>query len=292
MEKDFLLRSAEQFLREVLELVLQLEAEGAGTEIIGSVPGRPETEDMEIGVDRDCENLFLNIVLDGCRKQGIRLGVYSEHGTYGDDDAEYLAAVDPFDGSGLFQRGIPACWWSVFTIFDRSRTPLIGAAVDILSRRLYLAVDGEVHRIDLLPSGKERKTVLSSVGRSNLDLDTKIAAYVMNRDYRRTWTKWAERLFDKRPGMFLWTNGGSCIYPWLAEGAVDAYLMPDEPRSEIDPGLGFAEATGLALCEIKEDGMLTPYHFKPELFSTGRVTRFIAASTMELAEAIVQELMV
>ena len=284
-----LLQFIESYLREVAAQVPVLAEQGAGRAVLGSVPGRPESEDVEIALDRICEELFLTKFRD----LGTEIVLYSEHGTrhIGREGGrpEHLVSLDPFDGSGLFLRGLSAEWWSVLTVFTaENKVPCAGGAVDVLRGELYLALDGEA---TLLSLDDGSRTALTPSRKTAIDNDTVIAAYLMNPTYLLDWTEKSKgllgSLLERFPGVRLWPNGGSCIYPWLARGLVHAYLMFDEPRSEIDPGLAFAWATGYPVYSVQTDGSLVPYQFMPG-GQAERVPFFIAACTRELAEEIVQ----
>ena len=267
--------------------MLNREREGA---VLGSVPGRPESEDVEIALDRICEELFLTKFRD----LGTEIVLYSEHGTrhIGREGGrpEHLVSLDPFDGSGLFLRGLSAEWWSVLTVFTaENKVPCAGGAVDVLRGELYLALDGEA---TLLSLDDGSRTALTPSRKTAIDNDTVIAAYLMNPTYLLDWTEKSKgllgSLLERFPGVRLWPNGGSCIYPWLARGLVHAYLMFDEPRSEIDPGLAFAmgdRISGIFCTDRWVSGALSVHA------GEGRQSVspfFIAACTRELAEEIVQ----
>ena len=271
-------------LRRVSEEVLAQAGQGLGREVVGAVPGRPESEDVEIGIDSLCDEILLECLSSA----GIAAQVYSEHGAemVGSGEPEYIVAVDPFDGSGLYRRGIPAEWWSVASYFDADGAPLGGAAVDILRGELYAAQEDGV-TVGPVEGGTRKR--VSPSGRRSLDSEVTLSAYLMQPSYITEWTARTREMMAKYPGLRVWPNGGACIYPWLARGRVDAYLMFDEPRSEVDPGLGFAARSGLALFEAHGNGSLEEYHFSPE-HRTGRSALFIAACSTELANNIVAEL--
>lgn len=271
-------------LRRVSEEVLAQAAQGLGREVVGAVPGRPESEDVEIGIDSLCDEILLECLSSA----GIAAQVYSEHGAdvVGSGEPEYIVAVDPFDGSGLYRRGIPAEWWSVASYFDADGTPLGGAAVDILRGELYAAQEDGVTVGPVIGGISER---VSPSDKESLDSDVTLSAYLMQPSYITEWTARTREIMARYPGLRVWPNGGACIYPWLARGRVDAYLMFDEPRSEVDPGLGFAARSGLALFETGLDGSLEEYRFSPE-HRAGRSALFVAACTTELANGIVAEL--
>ena len=271
-------------LRRVSEEVREQAREGLGREVVGDVPGRPESEDVEIGIDSRCDAIFIECLQD----TGVAVRVYSEHGVdlVGSGEPEYIVVVDPFDGSGLYRRGIPAEWWSVASYFDCAGTPLGASALDILRGDLYTAsVEGvSVGQVN----GDDRMLVTPSDRRSLGDSVT-LAAYLMQPSYINEWVKRTRNLLERYPGLRVWPNGGACIYPWLARGRVDAYVMFDEPRSEIDPGLGFAARSGVKLFEVGHHGNLEEYRFSSK-DRAGRSPFFVAACTTELAQSIVAEL--
>ena len=265
-----------------------LAKEGRGTEVLGHVPGRPESEDVEVEVDRICDDLLD----DHLRAVGANVEIFSEHGTRriggAGSSAKHLISIDPFDGSGLFLRGIPAEWWSVLSICGtEDLTPSGGGAVDILRKELYLAEEGKV-TVTSLEDGSQAEAFPAN--KTSMDKETVIAAYLMNPSYMQDWTDRASGLLDRLnhslTSVRLWPNGGSCIYPWLARGLVHAYIMFNEPRSEIDPGLAFPWAAGYPVYSVDGEGKLVPYNFKPGT-QADRVPFFISACTQELAEEIV-----
>ena len=88
------------------------------------------------------------------------------------------------------------------------------------------------------------------------------------------------------PKMRFWPDGGACSYPWLSRGLTDAYVMFDEPRTEIDPGLGFIWASGLKVYSVTDTGTLNEYTFNPDK-SSSSIPWFIASCTEDFAKDIV-----
>ena len=264
--------------------VRELARQGLGREVVGAVPGRPESEDVEIGIDSRCDEILIESLSDG----GVTARVYSEHGVdlVGSGEPEYIVAVDPFDGSGLYRRGIPAEWWSVASYFDGAGTPLGGSALDILRGELYTA---GAEGVSVGPVHGDDRMLVAPSGRRALDDSVTLAAYLMQPSYLNEWVTRMRDLLARYPGLRVWPNGGACIYPWLARGLVDAYVMFDEPRSEVDPGLGFAARSGVKLFEVGDDGNLEEYRFSSR-DRAGRSPFFVAACTTELARNVVAEL--
>ena len=167
-------------------------------------------------MDRICDRLFESSIL----KSGLRISVNSEHGTYGSDNPLYRCMIDPFDGSGLFRRGLRKEWYSVLSILDLSGKPIVGGALDIRSREIYLASEGSVTLVSLWD---DSRISVHPSRKSSIDADTIIAAYTMNLEYRVDWNAKAKNLNEGFPGL-LWGNGGACIYPLIASGDVHAYV--------------------------------------------------------------------
>lgn len=324
--EEQLLSLLEKFLTAVVELVERRRHEGGQRAVLGAVAGRSLDEDVEIGIDRACEELFREHLRAFCRDKHIAVQVYSEHGTYriGRGKVAYLCAIDPFDGSGLFQRGWPAEWFSVLSIYTPKGMPIVGGMADILRREVFLA-DASRKQVLLCDLERQAKKLVGPSLQTAIDNNTKLAAYLMDPSYTiewvhrmrlffasspkpmpppsptflfRLWTWLARTLGISRsaqppltlPGIRIWPNGGSCIYAWLAMGRVDAYVMFNEPRSEIDPALAFVAASDLALFSVEDDGTLVPYVFEPGK-QADRVPFFIAACNARLAQDIVRLVM-
>ena len=258
--------------------------------MLGPVAGRTETEDVEIGLDRYSEDL-LQEWLERFDADVDLLSEHSRRRIGGSGPASVLITCDPFDGSGHFMRGMPAEWWGVLTVWDRpdaSLTPVMAAAVDINRRELYEA-RGSTVTVESLDTGDVSEVRPS--GAESLSDDSIVAAYLMSPQYIRLWMSRAGGLLERMEGEFpkarLWTDGGACSYPWLARGITQAYVMYDEPRTEIDPGLGFASASGIGVYSVSQNGDLDRYRFDPERFAE-RVPWLIAACTEALAKDIVR----
>jgi fructose-1,6-bisphosphatase/inositol monophosphatase family enzyme len=288
---EALLKQIEGSLRRVAFHIPKLAKQGKGSDVLREVPGRSEAEDVEIGVDQVCEEILERWL----RKAKLPLDIYSEHGTRRigstKEAAKYLVASDPFDGSGLFRRGLAAEWWSVVSIFDAGTLePICGGAVDILRKEIYLAgSDG----VTLQSSQIKGRASLFPSNKTAVDDRTVIAAYMMDPVYLTDWIEKAggllNTLVSRFPSARLWPNGGSCIYPWLARGLVHAYVMFNEPKSEIDPGLAFSWSARCPAFSVQGNGTLEPYHFIPGK-QAERVPFFVTACTKELAENIVMEI--
>lgn len=274
-------------LPEVRKTVLRLERGTRGTRVLGAVRGRPRTEDETLSVDLACEAIFREHFTEFREEHDLRVRVYPEHGTFlGSRKPQFYCVVDPFDGSRLFLNKVRLDYWSVLSFFDLSGQPVAGGAVDILAGEFYLADEDGVTMRSL---ERESCVKVSPAKQVILDDNVRIACYLWNLDYLVPWGKIAGKLRERTRGAFIYTNGGACVWPMLASGRVDAYVMPSEPRSEIDPGLAFAKAAGITVWAVSENGGVEEYRFEPGK-QAARVPMLVAACTEELARDIVEVL--
>jgi len=276
--------ASETFIKSVPRKVIDLYSRNTGSEVVGTVQGRPITEDLQILVDKSCDELFKSIISN----TGLSFDIYSEHGHYKINHTstpDYIAVIDPFDGSSLFRRGIPAEWWSVFSIFDHELKPILGRAVDILRKESYEAKDNFV---SMKTISSESAVGITHSDKTSFSSNIWIAAYLMDPSYLSKWYSIAQNILTKWPSTKIWPNGGSSIYPWISRGIVDAYLMFNEPRSEIDPGLSFAYFSGYPVYEVDKNNKLIPYQFIPQR-KDERSKILLASCTAELANEIINE---
>tara|TARA_Y100000590_G_scaffold398700_1_gene481306 strand:- start:1079 stop:1963 length:885 start_codon:yes stop_codon:yes gene_type:complete len=276
--------AAEAFIKSVPQTVKELYSKNLGSEIIGPVKGRPISEDLQIIVDKECDDLFKSIITN----TGLSFDIYSEHGTYNinhTSSPEYIAVIDPFDGSSLYRNGIPAEWWSVFSIFDNDFKPILGRAIDIVRSESYEAKSDSV---SMQTISSESKITIKPSSKTSFSSNVWIASYLMDPSYLNKWYLLVENILTKWPATKIWPNGGSSIYPWLSRGIVDAYLMVNEPKSETDPGLSFAYFSGYPIYEIDNNNQLIPYQFVPQN-NNERSKILLACCTAELAHEIINE---
>ena len=276
--------AAEKFTQSVPAKVMELYSANIGSEVIGPVQGRPITEDLQILVDKECDDLFQSIITE----TGLQFDIYSEHGYYNinhKSNPDYIAVIDPFDGSSLFRNGIPAEWWSVFSIYDNNFNPILGKAIDILRKESYEAKDDLVSMKSI---SSDTSINISPSNKTSFSSNIWIAAYLMDPSYLDQWHPLAQKMLKKWPSTKIWPNGGSSIYPWISRGIIDAYLMINEPRSEIDPGLSFAYFSGYPVYEIDTNNQLVPYKFNPN-HTHERSKLLLASCTKELANEIINE---
>ena len=269
------------YLTETTKEVNKRAVVGQGREILGPVINRPE--DIEIGIDRVGEEVLENLL----KKYELNATVFSEPD--GRDikvggEPEFFGSIDPFDGSVLYLRGFEHNWYTVLSFFDKEKNPICCGVSDILNEKFYISDDSENYVLDL-KTGKKSKIIPSQ--KRKLTESIVLASYLMSSQYS---TKFLEIFGDLIGNMhskaLVYPQGGSFIYAFLASGLVDAYVMFNEPRSEIDPGFMIAKKAGCSVVTIDVDGSYKDYEFVPGR-QHDKVDLLIASSTPELRDELI-----
>jgi len=269
------------YLTETTKEVNKRAVVGQGREILGPVINRPE--DIEIGIDRVGEEVLEKLL----KKYELNATVFSEPD--GRDikvggEPEFFGSIDPFDGSVLYLRGFEHNWYTVLSFFDKEKNPICCGVSDILNEKFYISDDSENYVLDL-KTGKKSKIIPSQ--KRKLTEPIVLASYLMSSQYS---TKFLEIFGDLIGNMhskaLVYPQGGSFIYAFLASGLVDAYVMFNEPRSEIDPGFMIAKKAGCSVVTIDVDGSYKDYEFVPGR-QHDKVDLLIASSTPELRDELI-----
>ena len=272
---------------ELNTIVKTLAFEGKAKGIIGNVEGRDPKEDRFLEIDKVCEDHIVSHI----NKSPFSVEVYSEHGHFISNpqkEVSFILSVDPFDGTSLYKSGIPAEWWSVLTIYNPiTLKPVCGAAIDFIREEFYYSEDGVLRYCNL----RDKKLIdVQLKPKKDLESGLVLATYSMSPNYSLLWSENTDKLLKGLNALNnpprIWPNGGSCIYPWMARGLVDVYLMFDEPNSEVNPGLGFVTQEHFCIYEITDGKKLLEYSFKPEL-NDKKIKSFIASTNHKLVEAII-----
>ncbi|MBN18790.1 MAG: hypothetical protein CL758_04865 [Chloroflexi bacterium] len=274
---------------ELNNIIKNMHLKKEGKLILGNVKGRNIKDDQFLKIDEVCQNH----ILDSLKNISEPMKIYSEHGEFSinkpeDTNFTYLIALDPFDGTSLYKNDIPAEWWSVLTIFDSNNNPIAGIAFDFIREEFYFS-DKENFQYCNINTKIFKNNKLKR--KSNLDEQVVIATYTMSTGYSMLWTKNTKNLIDSLHKLtnppIIWPNGGSCIYPWIERGIVDIYLMFNEPRTEIDPGLGFMTKDNSATLEFNKQKQISKYNFRPE-HRHKKLDAYVASNNQSLAEQIIQ----
>ena len=268
---------------QIIDLVEQLKLTGKGTRVIGNVQGRSSEEDQFLEIDLLCQE----IVYANLQQAGIEFTFYSEHSQYASgNNPSYQISIDPFDGTMLYKHNLHYDWWSVLTYVDLKTGESGAFAVDLIKAEFYEALDMGVKILD-----RQRKLIKKAhpADLRRIGNDIVISGYLMVPLYLNKWTEKLSKVLDKFPGMFIWPNGGSCIYPLIGSGIIHAYIMFDEPRNEIDAGLGFAQRAKFPVKQIDQNGVVSDYLTDPNK-RFERIPCLIAACNNELLNDLISYL--
>lgn len=267
--------------------------EGQGRLSLGSVPGRINEE--QFVVDAMGESILTSLIRDS-RLPAFVLGEHNIN-DYSDGNPKVVFAIDPFDNTSEYQRGLDTPVYSVLGAYNPDGSPIGSVIVDIRGQKSYVSIR-KVNRIeDLSSTDTHRKEIETPKARTSIKDDgLTIATYLGSNEYNlKFFDNFRDLVEDMSKKGRLYGNGGSFIYAFLATGAVDAYIMFDEPHSEILPGLPLALAAGCTAVSVNlVDGSFKEYKFDPEFINNPErythetVDLFIAARSPELRDEIVQ----
>jgi len=144
---------------------------------------------------------------------------------------------------------------------------------------------------------KHKREKITRSERTTLkDRNSTLATFIGEKEYSLKFFKYFGKLVqDMHPKGLVYGGGGAYIYGFLASGSIDAYVMFDEPVSEIIPGLPLALATGCTAVSVNEDGTYRDFKFDPNVlkenykhYSEVSVPLFIAAATPEIRDEIIK----
>ena len=275
--KDLLI----EYLTETTKEVRKKAAKGDGRQILGEVINRPE--DIEIGIDRVGEEILEQLL----KKYNIKATVFSEPEARDIKNGNHLyGAIDPFDGSALFLRGFEHNWYTALSFYDKKRNPIATGIADILNEKFYVMNSGQNYLLDM-KTGEKRK--IKPAARKKLTEPVVLASYLMKSLYSEKFLDiFGDLIKNLHPKGLLYPQGGSFIYAYLASGLVDAYVMFNEPRSEIDPGFPIAKTAGCSVVSVNSDGSYKDYEFLPGR-QHDKVGLLIAATTPELRDELIKQ---
>ena len=240
------------FLTETTEKIKELEKKDFGRNVVGGVKGKPDDE--EIGIDIIGEKILKKKLAE----YNISAQVFSEHYNIDSTNPDVFIVIDPFDGSSIYKHGLPHMWYVALGIFDKNHNPVFAGVSEIMANRIYFTrPDGSY--VKFLYNDDEKKLV-PNFNKTKID---SISAYIMKqRRLLGFHAKFKEFLSSLGPKALIYPNGGPGIFPYVAGGNIDAYIVDDETRLEIDSGFFIAQNAGCLINEITKDG-LVPYKFIP-----------------------------
>ena len=265
---------------------------GQGRSSLGSVPGREHDEQLQI--DAMGEPILANLIRD----VHLPAFVFGEHNyhDYSDGNPQVAFAIDAFDNTSEYERGLDTPVYSVLGAYNPDGSPIGSVVVDIRGQKSYVSIRKENRIVDLSSIDMHHQKIETPPAITSIKHDgLTIATYLGSNEYNLKFLDNFRSLVEDMPKKGrLYGNGGSFIYAFLATGAVDAYVMFDEPHSEILPGLPLALAAGCVASSVNlESGEIEEYRFDPDFiinpdrYTHGTVDLFIAARSSELRDEII-----
>ena len=280
MQKQKIKNLLVEYLIETVKEVKRIAASEGGRQILGETLNRPE--DLEIGIDRAGEDILEKLL----KKHKVKATIFSEpEGRDIKNGGEIYGSVDPFDGSMLYLRGSEHNWYTALSFFDKKKNPLCCGIADIINEKYYITEENENYLVSM-KTGEKKKIKPSS--RKKLTEPIVLSSYIMSSQYSPKFLDIFEDLIrNMHPKALFYPHGGSYIYAFLASGLIDAYVMFDEPRSEIDPGFPIAKKAGCQVVSVDSDGSYQDYQFIPGR-QHNKVDLLIATSTPELRDKLIK----
>ncbi len=281
------------YTKEVLPGLRESVLARKGLVVVRGVKGR--LDDDEIEVDSFGEIVRKKLL----KREGYPIRAYSEHSTFGvlRRDAKILSAGDPLDNTSQLLRDLPTSVFNCHFNYDLDGNPLSGSIIDIRLAMAYLSLLGKNCVVDNFLEGSTPRSIHKSERTSIKDPRITIASYTGSPEYalkfytdfdekgNKVENNFARMVRDMDRKGRTYADGGAFIYALLASGAVDAYVMRDEPNSEIAAGAGFAQVAGCTLWCVDKKGNIEDWKFDPRKFRQN-VYLFIAAGTQKLAKEI------
>jgi len=280
MEKQDLKNLLVEYLIETTKEVKKIAAQGKGRQVLGETINRPE--DLEIGIDRAGEEILEKLL----KKHRIKATIFSEPENRDiKNGGEIYGSVDPFDGSMLYLRGFEHSWYTALSFFDKKRNPLCCGIADIINEKYYITEEGGNYLISM---DREKKKKIGPATRKKLTEPIVLASYIMSSQYSPKFLDiFGDLVKNMHPKGLFYPHGGSYIYSFLASGLIDAYVMFNEPRSEIDPGFPIAKNAGCQIVSVDSDGNYQDYQFIPG-GQHGKVDLLIATATPQLRDQLIK----
>jgi len=240
----------------------------AGQRVVaGREAGYRSWDPEVIGVDTATERVMLAALNRG----GIRGTLLSEEAgqtTMGGPSARAGAGsepvyviMDPFDGSLLYRRGIPAHWFSALAIYGQDGQPRAAGVTDHITGEIILAEPAGVVRI---PRPGARPVPVHPARTASLD-GAFLETYLGKPPFLYATATALRPLFER--AKFILGNGGPCGFADVACGRIDVYFAWNEALSEVFSAIYIAERAG---CVVSHwDG--SPVRFTPDIHAVYNV---------------------
>lgn len=247
---------------------------------IGSVVGDIKDRKAYISLGKD------TFVIDIKEKSAIRENYIERKIKYLVNQGEYLDKINELQSIIINNKNDNAATEAQLAQTYTDYAPSKEALLKL--EREYLEDKEKEYKRERI-NHSERTTLLD-------DRNATLAAFVGEKKYSSKFFKYFSGLIkDMHSKGLLYTGGGAYIYGLLASGTVDAYVMFDEPLSEIIPGLPLLLAAGGNACSVNPDGKyqeikITPTDYLKDhkLYAEGEIPLYIAYNTPQVRDQIIK----
>ncbi|HYK90831.1 MAG TPA: inositol monophosphatase family protein [Acidobacteriota bacterium] len=229
----------------------------SGAEVVEMRDGAPrsyrhwDTETLRI--DKEVEGYYIDqLAKDGIdavmlSEEAGRMTIEPKNSPQAARGIPVFFVSDPFDGSMLYKRNIPAFWYTALAIYTRPETitaaePLTAVVVDLVSKLVqYCDTQASYEGTIKLNGSVTGRRLLRPNTTSEL-AQAFLETYMMKPPFMYPTSEIFKFLFTKVK--FLLPNGGPCGFCDVANGRIDIYLGHKQPHNDIYPGLAVAEKAG------------------------------------------------
>jgi fructose-1,6-bisphosphatase/inositol monophosphatase family enzyme len=258
-----------------------------GTEVVSTIreEGYRYWDPETLRVDQAVEDLFIarlkeyGIQATVLSEEAQRLEVAAEQRQEGLDEPVYFVS-DPFDGSLLYKRHIPAFWFTSLAIYSLDGQPKCAAVGDCIEGRVDFAdssgaYTGHFVGEDLVDVEPIHPATTRELGQAFLE------TYLMKPYYVYPTVLAYEPLL--RQVKFILPNGGPAGFSDVAKGRVDIYLAIKQPFVDVFPGLFIAQQAGAVVTTFQGEEIA----FSPDL---NRRYDIVCSATRELHQQVLAQL--
>ncbi|MFH1069515.1 MAG: inositol monophosphatase family protein [Candidatus Glassbacteria bacterium] len=209
----------------------------------------PET----LRVDKDLEEFFIERLTE----EGIDAVMLSEEAGRRKierkrppqkslDQPVYFVS-DPFDGSLLYKRSIPAFWYSALAIYTRPENeaearPLVAIVADCSARTVYFCDAAGSYECPITTDYQLGKAQANKPNDTRELREAFLETYLMKPHYLYPGSERFKFLLNQVK--FILPNGGPSGFCDVASGKVDIYFAFKQPHTDIFPGIAIAQKAG------------------------------------------------
>jgi fructose-1,6-bisphosphatase/inositol monophosphatase family enzyme len=162
-------------------------------------------------------------------------------------DRPIYLVLDPFDGSVLYKRSIPAFWYSCLAIYTRPARlelaeSLASVVINCADRSVCYCDTRTSYEAKLSPEGTLTECRQLAPKATKKLSEAYLETYLMKPNYMYPAVEKFRFLF--RGVKVILPNGGPSGFCDVASGKVDVYFACKQPHTDIFPGLAVAERAG------------------------------------------------